>query len=159
MGPKFNVFSKLKKMNNNQQEEDIIKLKIKDEISAVYLYGLNPESSYQCLGKKLNFHTENKADYEQFTEHLCKIAGFINKEEFLSTEGPLFFEELIRSENENVTFGPVISKKLFHDFKENFIFAKKHFLEEEIEEKYFQYYIALFKCLEMAKENGIFIKY
>ena len=56
MGPQFNVFSKLRKINDNLEEE-IIKIKINDEISARYISGIDPQNKYKCVGRKLKFNT------------------------------------------------------------------------------------------------------
>ena len=92
MGPQFNVFSKLRKINDNLEEE-IIKIKINDEISARYISGIDPQNKYKCVGRKLKFNTGDYHEYEEFNEHLIKIAGFKNKEDYLKSKGPLFFEE------------------------------------------------------------------
>lgn len=157
MGPQFNVFSKLRKINDNLEEE-IIKIKINDEISARYISGIDPQNKYKCAGRKLKFNTGDYHEYEEFNEHLIKIVGFKNKEDYLKSKGPLFFEELIRGKEENFTVGPIICRKLYNDFKENFQIATDYFKENNIDEKYFKYYFMWCRALEAAKENGILIK-
>ena len=102
--------------------------------------GLNSKKIYS-YDAVFEFSVGSYSGYKYWKEDLNNFAKdnqFLEIVDFSSTEGVI---------------GPVVSKKLYEDFKENEIMAKKY-SEDLDDKKWFKTYKNLMKAFEYGKENG-----
>lgn len=162
MGPQFNVYSKLAKMRMEEvrlyedgtpEETRVTSFYSNPEFPA-HISGLDSTIFYRCNGKKMKFGAATYDEYCEFKNHLAKITGFASAEELWKTSGPIFFMELINFSNCEGTIGPIISRKLYHDFKDNYDRAEEYFVKLEDGKKFWIHYQNWCKALSVARNNG-----
>ena len=161
MGPQFNVFSKLKKINIDaiqameEESKDNLAIFTPNPKFPIYSSGLLANNYYKCLGKRMKFGTGSYKEYTEFKKHLVYMTGFKNEEEVVAHGGPVFFQELIKYDDKEGVLGPIICRKLYNDFKDNYDVAKVYFERlENTEKKYLVHYQNWCKALFVAKQNG-----
>lgn len=122
----------------------------------IYSVGLLPDNQYQCTGKKMKFGTGSQEEFLEFKRHLSYMTGFKNESELIEHTGPVFFQELIKYDAQEGVLGPIICRKLYNDFKDNYDVAKAYFerLDSRYEKKYWVHYQNWCKALFVAKQNG-----
>jgi hypothetical protein len=162
MGPQFNVYSKLTKMKMEEvrlypdgtpEEERVTSFYSNPEFPA-HISGLDTHAFYRCTGKKTRFGAANYEEYCEFKNHLAKIVGFNNAEDLWLAGGPIFFIELIHFSNYEGTIGPIVCRKLYNDFKDNYDRAEEYFIKLEEGKKFWIHYQNWCKALGMARNNG-----
>ena len=162
MGPQFNVFGKLKKLELSEiklyegdkpLEKNVASFYSNPEFPA-HISGLDSELFYKCNGKRMLFGAATYIEYGEFKNHLAKIAGFETAEKLWTSGVPTFFLELINFSNSVGTIGPVICQKLYSDSKDNYEIAEKYFINLDNGEKFWMHYQNWCKALHVAKQNG-----
>lgn len=162
MGPQFNVFSKLSKMKMEEvrlyedgtPEEDRVTSFYSNPQFPAHISGLDSNIFYRCNGKKLLFGADTYEEYNEFKNHLAKIVGFNSPEELWKSGNPIFFVELIYFSNCEGTIGPIVCKKLYNDFRDNFSRAEEYFSKIENSKKFWVHYQNWCKALLAASNNG-----
>ncbi len=161
-GPRFNVFSKLIKMElskvnlceDGTPEENRVSSFLSNPKFPAHMSGLSSDLFYKCSGKKMRFGAGTYEEYSQFKKHLSMVAGFEKIEDLLKSGGPVYFIELINFSNEEGTIGPIICKKLHNDFMDNYNVAEKYFSNLDDHEKFWTHYKNWCKALFVASHNG-----
>lgn len=165
MGPQFNVFSKLKKLEMSEvklfddgtpEENNVASFYSNPEFPA-HITGLDSNLFYRCTGKKMKFGAANYKEYAEFKNHLAIMTGYQSSEEIFKKTGPAFFSELINFSDSEGTIGPIICKKLYNDFKDNYDVADMYFKTIENKEdnrKFWIHYQNWCKALFVARHNG-----
>lgn len=162
IGPMFNIFNNLEKMNMEDvalnEDGNPIDSSVKSFYSnpnyPMHISGLDTNSFYKCYGKKMYFGSGNKVEYEDFLNHLVRISGFNNIEEIINFREPAYFKELINFSKEEGTIGPIISNKLYNDFKDNFNIASCYFEHCVDGHKFWIHYQNWCAGLFIARQNG-----
>ena len=162
MGPQFNVYSKLAEMKMEEvklyedgtPEEERITSFYSNPEYPVHISGLDSTVFYRCNGKKTKFGASNYEEYFEFKDHLAKIVGFNNAEALWKTGGPIFFIELINFSSYEGTIGPIICRKLYNDFRENYDRAEQYFMNLQESTKFWIHYQNWCKALSIARNNG-----
>lgn len=162
MGPQFNVFSKLTKMKMSEvrlyedgtPEESNVTSFYSNPAYPAHIAGLDTTQFYRWGGKKMKFGTSTYEEYFEFKNHLAQIAGFENLEELWGCGQPAFFIELINFSNTEGTIGPIICRKLYNDFKDNYDIAGQYFLRLEDGKKFWVHYQNWCRSLSVARQNG-----
>lgn len=157
----FNVFSKLKKITPKEildvktENKNVIQSFTISEKYPVFSYGISSTDQYKCLGKRMKFELQSDLEFMQFKDHLSYMVGFSSQQELVMHDGPVFFQELIKFDEKEAVIGPVICKKLFNDFKDNYDNAESYFNRlEESEQKFWVQYKNWCKALFVAKQSG-----
>ncbi len=162
MGPQFNVFSKLRKMEMSElslcedgtpEEESVTSFFSNPQFPA-HISGLDSTIFYRCNGKRMRFGAATYQEYQQFKHHLSRIAGFQNELELIFKGGPIYFVELLNFSDSEGTIGPMICKKLYNDFKDNYDIAEEYFTNLEDGRKFWIHYQNWCKALSVARQNG-----
>lgn len=161
-GPQFNIFNKLKKVNMEEiifDEDGIpldknIEIFRSNDLKPAHISGIEELTYYRCNGKRMYFGSGTDSEYAEFLEHLAKIAGFNSVSELISNNNICFFRELINFNMERGTIGPIISKKLYHDFRDNFNNANQYFNTFDSGRKFWVHYQNWCAGLYVAKEDG-----
>lgn len=162
MGPQFNVFSKLSKMEMSEvklfedgtPEEERIATFFSNPLFPAHISGLDSNMFYRCNGKKMRFGAATYEEYQKFRVHLARVAGFTNELELILKGGPLYFIELLNFSDSEGTIGPMVCKKLYNDFRDNYDIAEEYFKGVEEGGKYWMHYQNWCKALSVARQNG-----
>ena len=135
MGPQFSIYNKLKKMDMLEVALSDDGYPIEENVATFYsnpnypihISGLDTNSFYKCIGKKMCFTAGDYEEYEEFLMYLSYISGFKTAEDLINFNDPAYFKELVNFSRQEGTIGPIVAKKLFHDFRDNFNIAACYF--------------------------------
>jgi hypothetical protein len=157
----FNVFSKLKKINEKEivnittEDKNIIKSFVLSEKYPIFSYGISTTEPYRCLGKRMKFETPSEIEFNQFKDHLSYMTGFPTQKSLTEHPGPVFFQEFIKFDDNQGVIGTVICRKLYNDFRDNYDNAETYFTRlEESEQKFWKHYQNWCKALFVARQGG-----
>ncbi len=157
----FNVFSKLKKINQKEvvnittEDKSIIKPFVLSEKYPIFSYGISATEPYRCLGKRMKFETPSEVEFVQFKDHLSYMTGFNTKNDLITHPGPVFFQELVKFDDIQGVIGTVICRKLYNDFRDNYDNAETYFTRlDEYEQKFWKHYQNWCKALFVARQGG-----
>lgn len=157
----FNVFSKLKKINQKEivnittEDKTIIKPFVVSEKYPIFSYGISTTEPYRCLGKRMKFETPSEIEFNQFKDHLSYMTGFSSQQNLIDQPGPIFFQELIKFDDQIGVIGTIICRKLYHDFRDNYDTAEAYFTRlDSAEKKFWKHYQNWCQALFVARQGG-----
>lgn len=120
-----------------------------------HIVGLDSHGFYKCTGKMLSFAAGTEDEHLEFKKHLAIIAGYDNLDHALaSSHNPGFFLEFLNFSNTEGTIGPIVSHKIYMDFCDCELIARKYFLNKMNGKFFWDLYSAWHKGFTYAKENG-----